>query len=124
MMTFDLFIQTSYSFNGSLLDVDKLVSRAFEQGFTALGIADHKNLYGAIKFYQSCQAVGIKPIIGTVIDSRSKLDGKTTFLAIAKTTLGYHNLLKIVSYIQTENPVIPWDQLQTWKQDIIMIALS
>ncbi|MDD4595341.1 MAG: DNA polymerase III subunit alpha [Candidatus Izemoplasmatales bacterium] len=124
MMTFDLFIQTSYSFNGSLLDVDKLVSRAFEQGFTALGIADHKNLYGAIKFYQCCQAVGIKPIIGTVIDSRSKLDGKTTFLAIAKTTLGYHNLLKIVSYIQTENPVIPWDQLQTWKQDIIMIALS
>ncbi|MFA5036303.1 MAG: DNA polymerase III subunit alpha [Candidatus Izemoplasmatales bacterium] len=124
MMTFDLFIQTSYSFNGSLLDVDKLVSRAFEQGFTTLGIADHKNLYGVIKFFQSCNAVGIKPVIGTIIDILTKLESKTTFLVMAKTSFGYHNLIKIVSYAQTENQVIPWDKFQEWKQGLIVIALS
>jgi DNA polymerase-3 subunit alpha len=122
-MTFELFVQTSYSFNGSLLDVDPWIARAKEYGYTALGIADEHNLYAAIKFYQGCLDAGIKPILGSVLGVQTIHGGKTTFLFIAKTNLGYRNLLKLVSVANTAGPEIPWENVMEWKDGLAVIAL-
>lgn len=123
MMTFDLFVQTSYSFNGSLLDVNQWLARAKEYGYTALGIADEHNLYAAIKFYQSCLDAGIKPIFGSVLGIQTALGGRTSFLFIAKNDRGYRNLLKLVSAANTSGPDVPWDRVMEWKDGLAVIAL-
>ena len=124
MMTFDLFIQTSYSFNGSLLDVDKLITRAKANGFTSLGITDTKNMYATIKFYELCRQQGIQPVIGTLIDAITPRGTVSPFLLYAKNNQGYHNLIQIISYLNTVSASIPWDILITHKAGIIAVSLS
>lgn len=123
MMTFDLYVQTSYSFNGSLLDVERLIARARQQGFTALGIADEGNLYAAIKFAEGCREAGIRPILGSVISVINPFGEPTTFLFIAKNAMGYRNLLKIVTLANTESPEVAWNALCERKAGLIAVAL-
>ncbi len=52
----------------SLLDggnrIKDLVSTARSHGMKSLALTDHGNLFGAIDFYTTCQAEGIKPLLG------------------------------------------------------------
>ena len=59
-----LHVHTEYSLLDGACRVEKLVSKAKELGQTALAITDHGVMYGAVAFYKTCQAEGIKPIIG------------------------------------------------------------
>ncbi|PKL00865.1 MAG: DNA polymerase III subunit alpha [Tenericutes bacterium HGW-Tenericutes-1] len=124
MITFDLFIQSSYSFNGSLLDLDKLILRAKEYGFKTLGLTDQNCLYGALKFYKKCHEVGIKPIIGLSVTIETEHYGMTPFLLYAKNDIGYHNLIQISSIINTESKILTITKMQPWKEGIIGVALT
>ena len=59
-MTTPPFVHLHCHSHYSLLDgaspIDELVERAKELGMNALAITDHGNLYGALEFYQACQA--------------------------------------------------------------------
>ena len=59
-----LHVHSHYSLLDALPKVNELVLAAKKQGFSALALTDHANLYGAIEFYEACQKEGIKPIIG------------------------------------------------------------
>ncbi len=52
----------------SLLDgacrIDDLVAAAVQNNMDALALTDHGVMFGAIEFYQKCDAAGVKPIIG------------------------------------------------------------
>jgi len=124
LITFDLFIQSSYSFNGSLLDLDKLILRAKEYGYKTLGLTDHNCMYGALKFYKKCHENGIKPLIGLSIIIESEKYGQTPFLLYAKNDIGYHNLILISSLINTETKYLPIDRMELWRQGIIGVALT
>jgi DNA polymerase-3 subunit alpha len=124
LLTFDLFIQSSYSFNGSLLDIDKLIFRAKELGFKTLGLTDRHNLYGALKFYRSCLNEGIKPIIGLSLDIETDSWGKIPFLLYAKTYQGYLELIQISSYLNTEDNFLTIEKLLLWNTDLIGVALT
>ena len=54
MIDFDLYVQSTYSLNGSLIDIDRLVSKASDMGYKTLGLVDQNHMYGAIKFYKKC----------------------------------------------------------------------
>ncbi|MFA5006230.1 MAG: DNA polymerase III subunit alpha [Candidatus Izemoplasmatales bacterium] len=101
MHAFDLFIQTGYSFNGSLVDVDRLVERAKGAGFTALGIADDRNMFAALKFYRKCVDSGIKPIIGMAFPTIAGEGTELPFSAFAKNAEGYRNLIRLASRLGT-----------------------
>lgn len=124
MITFDLFIQSSYSFNGSLLDIDKLVFHAKKLGYKTLGLTDQKCLYGALKFYRACKEHGIKPLIGLSLMISVNQNEQTPFLLYAKNNKGYQNLIQITSYINTQDDVLPLDKLDLWKDGIIGVALT
>jgi DNA polymerase-3 subunit alpha len=94
----------------SLLDglgrIDDLVGQASALGLDSLAITDHGALYGAVAFYQACQARQVKPIIGveTYIARRSMADreGKADaqpfhLILLAKDWTGYRNLCRIVT---------------------------
>ncbi len=85
------------------------MDRAAELGMSALALTDHGNLYGAIEFYNTAKAKGIKPLIGCELylvetsrlekHGRSDDEGKSIFHLglLARNLTGYQNLLKLVS---------------------------
>ena len=59
-----LHTHTSFSFGDGACRIPELVMRAAELGMPALAVTDHEGLYGAVRFYQACEAAGVKPIVG------------------------------------------------------------
>src|SRR5258708_6040762 len=90
-----------------------LVARAKALEMPALALTDHGALYGAIDFYTTAKAAGIKPIVGveTYIARGSRFDrdakveghGKPFHLILlAKDFTGYQNLVTLVTSAHLE----------------------
>jgi len=102
-----LHVHTQYSLLDGACRIKELVKKAAEYNMPALGITDHGNMFGAVDFYQTAKAFGIKPIIGCeayVATDSSRLEktprqkGSTSHLVLfARNQAGYRNLLKLVS---------------------------
>ena len=82
-----------------------MVGQASALGFDSLAITDHGALYGAVAFYQACEAKEIKSIIGvetyvarrTMRDRDGKLDDKPYHLVLLAQGLDrYQNLCRLV----------------------------
>ena len=59
-----LHVHTNFSFGDGAARIPELVAAAAGMNMPALAVTDHEGLYGAVRFYQACQAAGIKPIVG------------------------------------------------------------
>jgi DNA polymerase-3 subunit alpha len=103
-----LHVHSDYSLLDGACRIDRLMDRAVELGMPALALTDHGNLYGAIEFYNTAKAKGIKPLIGcelylvetSRLEKHGRSDeGKSIFHLglLAKNLQGYQNLLKLVS---------------------------
>ncbi len=104
-----LHVHTDFSLLDGACRIDHLTDRAAELGMTALAVTDHGNLYGAIDFYTTAKAKGLKPLIGCELylvegsrldrQGRSADEGKTIFHLglLARNLTGYLTLLKLVS---------------------------
>ncbi len=125
----------------SLLDggcrVSEMAELAAEQGMPALALTDHGNLFGVIEHYKTCQAAGIKPIIGcevyVAIDSRhlrqaarGLTHASNHLILLAKDTTGYRNLTKLVSKGYLEgyyyNPRIDKELLREHAEGLICMS--
>lgn len=124
VIQFELFIQTGYSLNGSLIDIQSLVKKAKEVGLKSLGIADFNNMYGALKFTEACLNEGIKPTIGLQTNLLLQSEQMIPILLYAENNVGYHNLLEISSYVQRENGNIPFDHLTELSEGLWLVLLS
>ncbi len=106
-----LHVHTEFSLLDGLGRIDDLVGQASALGFDSLAITDHGALYGAVAFYQACQAREIKPIIGvetymarrSMRDRDPKLDSQPFHLVLlAKDWTGYRNLCRLVTEAHVE----------------------
>ena len=98
----------------SLLDgaarIPKYVELAQEMGMKHLGLTDHGNLFGALRFEQACHAAGINPVVGceVYISPTTRFDKQTTgyknfhMVLYCKNETGYQNLMILVSKGYTE----------------------
>lgn len=107
-------VKTSYSLLESLNQIPQLVQKAKDLNYQALAITDHNNMFGAVEFYNECQKHQIKPLIGLELD----IDFSQIIL-IAKTNLGYQNLLKLSTIKSERNLTI--EDLQKYQEDLILI---
>ena len=90
-MYIPLGIKTDYSILSSLIKIDKLVLKAKEYNFKALGIVDD-NLFYVMEFYKECIKNDIKPIVGL----ERNIDNNKIYL-YAKNYRGYQNLCYLSS---------------------------
>ena len=106
-----LHVHTEYSLLDGACRISDLVNRAVAFGMPALALTDHGSMYGAIEFYQACEAAGIAPIVGCEVyvaprtrhDRDSAVDMKPSHLVLlAEDEQGYRNLLRIVSAAHLE----------------------
>lgn len=102
-----LHTHSCYSMLDGLITVPELVAKAKREGMKALALTDHGNMFGAIEFYETCLAHGVKPIIGCEVyvapgDRRVKeksVDEEAYhhLVLLAQDQRGYRNLMEIVT---------------------------
>src|SRR5437016_1554342 len=109
-----LHLHTDYSLLDGAIQIKPLSERLENLGMKACAMTDHGNMYGAISFYNTMKARGIKPIIGceTYIAPGSRKDRagraapgeKANFhlILLAKNYEGYRNLSRLTSKAFTE----------------------
>ncbi len=107
---------TEYSLLDGITHIRDMVERAADLGMPAVAITDHGVMHGVVELRDWCRrveadtGVAVKPIYGCEVyfttdeelrtDTRPKL---YHLLLLAKTTDGYHNLLKLVSESNVDN---------------------
>src|SRR5881392_2972908 len=109
-----LHLHTDYSLLDGAIQIKPLAERTEKLGMNACAMTDHGNMYGAISFYNTMKAKGIKPIIGceTYIAATNRHDRsarniggeKANFhlILLAKDYEGYRNLSRLTSKAFTE----------------------
>src|SRR5437762_594820 len=108
-----LHLHTDYSLLDGAIQIKPLSERLENLGMKACAMTDHGNMYGAISFYNTMKARGIKPIIGceTYIAPGSRKDrsGRVPgekinhhLILLARDFEGYRNLSRLTSKAFTE----------------------
>ncbi|HKM40196.1 MAG TPA: DNA polymerase III subunit alpha [bacterium] len=106
-----LHVHSAYSLLDGAGRIEELVLRAKELGMPALALTDHGVMYGAVDFYKTAKAHGIKPLVGCEVyvaprtrhHRRSKVDDRLNHLVLlAKNEQGYGNLMALTSRGFTE----------------------
>ena len=129
----------------SLLDganrLGELAAQVKNLGMTAIALTDHGNLYGAIEFYQECQAAGLNPIIGyeAYVAPNKRTDREPRrknaesddaiyhhLTLLAKDLTGFKNLIKMSSLAFLEGyhykPRIDKELLENFNEGIICLS--
>lgn len=99
-----LHLHTEYSLLDGANKIQELASTLKDQGVSACAITDHGNMFGAIDFYKTMKASGIKPLIGieAYVHNGEDIEDKSTkqrfhLILIAKNEIGYKNLMYLSS---------------------------
>lgn len=93
-----LHVHTEYSLLDGAARIKKLAKVCKEYDMPAVAITDHGNMYGAVAFFDACEANGVKAIFGCefyTCDDLTVKQGKTKLnhlVLLAKDEVGYHNL--------------------------------
>ena len=99
-----LHLHTDFSLLDGAITLNKLIQFGLDNNFKALGISDHGNIFGAVKFFQKCKKAGIKPILGMeayITEDAKVKDAKNKYyhqLLIVQNEKGYKNLCKLISF--------------------------
>jgi len=126
-----LHLHTEYSLLDGAVRIKNLMERAVELGMPAVAMTDHGNLFGTIEFYKAAKKAGINPIIGCEMylapgsmEDKKKVAGKkisSHLTLLAKNSVGYHNLVKLVSKGHLEGmyykPRIDKEQLASTRRE-------
>ncbi|MDR0363809.1 MAG: DNA polymerase III subunit alpha [Bacteroidales bacterium] len=127
-----LHVHTQYSILDGAAAVNTLVEKAVKDNMTAIAITDHGNMYGVKHFHNATTKAGIKPIIGCEVymardsmKNRNSKDEQSMYhlILLAKNLVGYHNLMKLVSYAWLDGfyykPRIDKELLSQYREGLI-----
>lgn len=130
-----LHVHTQYSILDGASNIKELITKAKNDGMTALAITDHGNMFGVKEFYNEARARKIKPIIGceayVAENNRFEKTGKEDrsghhLILLAKNITGYQNLVKLVSLSYTEGfyykPRIDKELLWKYREGLIVCS--
>ncbi|MEP6850952.1 MAG: DNA polymerase III subunit alpha [Acidobacteriota bacterium] len=133
-----LHLHSDYSLLQSTIQLKPLANRLGELEMKACAITDYANLYGAVSFYSTMRAAGVRPIIGyeAFAASGSRLEKGTSvrsgerpyynLVLLAKNFEGYQNLVHLSSKAFTEGfhykPRIDLDLLAEKSSGLIALS--
>ena len=125
-----LHLHTEYSLLDGAIRIKDVMRFAKEQEWQAIGMSDHGNVFGAVKFFQEAKKYGIKPILGcemyltpdvSIKDSKSKYHH---LIVIVENKKGYQNLCRLMAYSYQEGfyfkPRIDYAALEKYHEGLII----
>ena len=123
---------STFSFLESIGKPKDIIKKAKELWFPAIALTDLNVIYGLIQFYQAAKAEGINPIlwveIGLTFDIHNIRNNKNVWsiCLLAKSSVWYLNLLKLVTYASQEwienRPKIDFQVLEKHKEWIVCFS--
>ncbi len=132
-----LHLHSEYSLLDGANRLEALVERVKELGMDAVAVTDHGNLYGAVEFYRTAKAAGIKAILGieayVAAGDRRERAAPTAageaasfhLVLLAENDLGWANLVKLSSDSFIEGfyykPRMDHATLERWSDGLIAI---
>lgn len=98
---------STFSFLEAIGTVKKIAQKVKKMELPAIAITDYNGMYGAVQFYNLSKELVFKPIIW--VELWFVMDVSTSYTAehiwticlLAKNKIGYHNLMKLVSFANT-----------------------
>ena len=120
-------VSSEYSISQGLLTINQIVASAVKHSIPSVALTDRSNMFGLVKFFNKCEASGIKPISGSSIRVIFDDDEQShELLCLAKTNIGHKNLMRIISSAHNnysyQSPIINFNDLAKLKDDIIVIS--
>ncbi len=126
---------TQYSLLDGLTKVPALMDYVKKVGMEAVAITDHGTMSGAIEFYKTAHASGVRPVIGmeTYVAPRKHNDrdpskDKTPFhlILLAMNNQGYENLMRLSSIANLDGfyykPRVDHDLLEKYNEGLIVLS--
>ena len=111
--------KTVYSFMESMISIQKYVAQGKAYGYSALGIMDVDNLYGAYYFIKECQKQELQPLLGLEMTVHHKEElVNLRFLALSNR--GYRNLMKLSTLKMTGKK--EWTDFYSYLEDVCVIV--
>ena len=111
--------RSSYSLLESTLSLNDIVQYAIKTNNKYAVLTDHNTMYKYYDFILLCKANNIIPILGLELDITINNITKPILL-LAKSNIGYNNLIKLSSLINTNNS-IDTNILKQYNNDLINI---
>jgi len=125
-----LHLHTEFSLLDGAIRLKDLVKEAQKQEWKAVGISDHGNIFGAVKFFQLAKKAGIKPILGcemyftpdaTIKDAKEKYFHMTM---VVQNNQGYRNLCNLLDFAYQDGfyfkPRIDYRMLEKHHEGLII----
>ena len=125
---------TAYSVAEGALTSDKIRDLCRKYGMPAAAITDTNNIFGGAEFSTHLEEVGVQPILGTQLDVDFDLpttsfpkDRYSQLIFLVQNDVGYHNLIKLISYAHLrkkdiEYPHITVDMLDGKTDGLIVLS--
>jgi DNA polymerase III subunit alpha len=124
-----LHIHTEYSLLDGAIRINDLLTFAKEQQWKAVGISDHGNIFGAVKFFQQANKMGIKPVLGIEMYFTPDVAVKNAqeryfhILLIVQNRIGYKNLCRLIALSYQQGyyfkPRIDYAMLEKYSEGLI-----
>jgi DNA polymerase-3 subunit alpha len=111
-MLIPLHVHSYYSFLAGLASPAELAQAAAQQAIPALALTDYQVLSGAVEFYDACQAVGVRPLLGlelqvTVpIELAAAAPGADRLVLLAMDMSGWSSLCRLSSALAVPGEVM------------------
>ena len=125
-----LHLHTEYSLLDGAIRLPDLITMAKQQEWKAVGISDHGNIFGAVKFFQLAKKAGIKPILGAEmyftpdVAIKNVQDKYNHLIVIVQNQVGYKNLCKLMAFSYQEGfyfkPRIDYQRLREHSEGLIV----
>ncbi len=125
-----LHLHTEFSLLDGAIRIPDLLVKAKEESWTSVGISDHGNIFGAVKFFQLAKKEGIKPILGAEMYLTSDVTIKNAkekyfhLLVIVQNRIGYQNLCRLMASSFQEGyyfkPRIDYKMLEKCSEGLII----
>ncbi|MFI5333229.1 MAG: PHP domain-containing protein, partial [Candidatus Babeliales bacterium] len=127
-----LHLHSDFSLLDGAITIDRLVAFGKEQQWKSLAITDHGNIFGAVKFFNTCKKAGIKPILGMEAylteDVAIKSAEKKYYhlILLVENEIGYKNLCKLISFSYQQGfyfkPRIDYAMLEKYSEGLIVTS--
>ncbi|HRK57253.1 MAG TPA: DNA polymerase III subunit alpha, partial [Burkholderiaceae bacterium] len=98
-------LHSEFSIVDGIARIDAAVAAAASDGQGALALTDSMNLFGAVRFYKTARAAGVKPILGcdAWVSNPADRDSPHRLLLLVASHSGYLNLCTLITRAWLDN---------------------
>jgi len=122
-------VHTEFSLIDGIVRLKPLVDDVVKKGMNAVAVSDFCNLFATVKFFQTAERGGVKPLIACDLPcySPEKPEQMSSLVVICQNLVGYKNLTCLVSKAYQEGqhlgqPRVLYEWLSTHNEGLIALS--